>query len=307
MKATPHIFTLTGNLLAERTLQIATWTIGGTQRAVSETFQVGGKGINVSKMLNRLKAPNTALFFSGGSNGAECESWLRARAVPFHAFKTTTATRRGIVVRAPAQLETTFLGPDDAPDEGALRACAEFLNRQSDSQVLAICGSLPGWTSPDYAPVRDAIHHWAQRGFLVVDTYGPPLLALANESPALVKINRSELASLFGDAEATASCGELLGKVRKRFSARAWVVTDGPAPVWFGDEDGASKSFIPPTRPEVSATGSGDVMLACILHARFRRGISWDDAVGWSLPFASANAAHAGVAEFPWPDASLLD
>ena len=52
---------------------------------------------------------------------------------------------------------------------------------------------------------------------------------------------------------------------------------------------------------QVSATGSGDVMLACILHARFHRGLSWRDAVIAALPYAAANAAHPGVAEFPEP------
>ena len=69
---TPRIFTLTGNLLAERTLEFETWSAGRTQRATRESFQVGGKGINVSKMLNRHRVANTALCFTGGAPGAEC-------------------------------------------------------------------------------------------------------------------------------------------------------------------------------------------------------------------------------------------
>jgi len=59
------IFTLTGNLLAERTLEFSTWAPGRTQRAQRESFQVGGKGINVAKMLSRLGTPATALCFTG--------------------------------------------------------------------------------------------------------------------------------------------------------------------------------------------------------------------------------------------------
>ncbi len=55
MKTTPaHFYTFTGNLLAERTLTFADWAPGRTQRAREESFQVGGKGINVAKMLRRL-------------------------------------------------------------------------------------------------------------------------------------------------------------------------------------------------------------------------------------------------------------
>ena len=43
MSAPPPIFTLTGNLLAERTLTFDAWSAGRTQRATAESFQVGGK------------------------------------------------------------------------------------------------------------------------------------------------------------------------------------------------------------------------------------------------------------------------
>ena len=48
MNAAPHLLTFTGNLLAERTQEFAAWTPGKTQRAERESFQVGGKGINVA-------------------------------------------------------------------------------------------------------------------------------------------------------------------------------------------------------------------------------------------------------------------
>ena len=100
MNDAPPILTLTGNLLAERTQEFATWLPGKTQRAQTESFQVGGKGINVSKMLNRLGAPNTALCFTGGAPGAECDAWLRARNFTYRAFATGAPTRTGLVVRS---------------------------------------------------------------------------------------------------------------------------------------------------------------------------------------------------------------
>ena len=72
--AAPHVFTLTGNLLAERTLEFSAWSPGRTQRARAESFQVGGKGVNVCRMLTRLGVPNTTLLFPGGAPGAECEA-----------------------------------------------------------------------------------------------------------------------------------------------------------------------------------------------------------------------------------------
>jgi 1-phosphofructokinase len=93
----------------------------------------------------------------------------------------------------------------------------------------------------------------------------------------------------------------LLRRARDRFRVRRWAVTDGAAPVTFIDEHNDPEVIPTPVVRQVSATGSGDVMLACVLHARFRLGLSWRDAVAWSLPWAAANAAHPAIAEFPNP------
>lgn len=293
--ATPHVYTLTGNLLAERTFTFDTWTAGKTQRARAESFQVGGKGINVSKMLTRLRAPNTALCFTGGAAGAECVEWLTARSVSFRAFPSSTATRVGTVVRTlaptPTSAETTFLGPDSAPDAAAVRACADFLDTQPAGQILALCGSFPGWAGSAFDPLRAAFARWLARGTLAADTYGPPLAWAAAQPLVLVKINADELRAFAPD----------LAHLPSTATAHRWVVTDGPRTVTLRDTDGTLATLTPPPVREVSATGSGDVLFACVLHALFARQLSLRDAVAQALPYAAANAAHPGVAEFPEP------
>lgn len=295
MNAAPHIFTLTGNLLAERTLDFAAWSPGRTQRARSESFQVGGKGLNVSKMLRRLDSSTTALCFTGGPAGIECETWLKARQFPFRAFATTAATRVGTVVRdlSLAQHETTFLGPDLAPDAAAIRACADFLDAQSpvSGNVLALCGSFPGWASADFDPLRAALAHWQTHSPLVADTYGPPLVWAASQPLALIKINADELRAFAPD----------LAHLPATITAHRWVVTDGRHTVTLRDFDGTLSTLTPPHVQEVSATGSGDVLFACLLHALYVEKLSLRDAVAFALPYAAANAAHAGVAEFSLP------
>ena len=288
----PPIYTVTGNLLAERTLTVPQWKPGKTHRATLETFQVGGKGINVSKMLTRLGVANTALCFTGGAPGAECEAWLRERGLAFQAFSTSVPTRAGTVVRdaSGAQAETTFLGPDVKPDAAALAAVARFLDHQPSGGVLVLCGSFPGWADETFSPVRDAIARWRQRGLVVVDTYGAPLIDLVQERVALLKINADELASL-----GVADLARLPPHVERA------VVTDGPRTVHLRDVDGTLTTFTPPPVKEISATGSGDVLLACVLEAWLRRGVSLRDAVAFAIPYAAANAAHPGIAEFPLP------
>lgn len=295
------ILTLTGNLLAEHTLEFSTWAAGQTQRAQRESFQVGGKGINVAKMLQRLGTPATALCFAGGASGVEAREWLARQPFASQVFPAVHATRRGIVVRGGPQPETTFFSPDVPPDAAAIRACAAYLDTRPSGQVLAICGSLPGWATPDFDPLRKALGRWLARGHLAADTYGPPLGWLATRPLDLIKINAAELRTLFPAAEKGASTPGLIKFATQHWPVRRWIVTDGAAPVWFLEGQGEPTSVMPPRVAEVSPTGSGDVLLAGVLQALFAGGSSLADAVALALPYAAANAAHPGVADFPLP------
>lgn len=291
MKPPPHVFTLTANLLAERTLEFPRWSPGRTQRATRESFQVGGKGINVSRMLTRLRVPNTALGFTGGAPGAECEAWLRERAVSFRGFDTGRPTRCGTVVRDAAGVhpETTFLGPDVAPSPAAIAACADFLEQQPDGMILTLCGSVPGWATDEFAPFREMLARWSRRGALVVDTYGPPLADLIQQPLRLLKINADELRSLPGGTLET-----LPSHLTRT------IITDGPRSVVVRDE-GEVTTLVPPPIKEVSATGSGDVFLACVIEAHLVRKLPLAEAAAFAIPYAAANAAHPGVADFSDP------
>jgi sugar/nucleoside kinase (ribokinase family) len=131
---------------------------------------------------------------------------------------------------------------------------------------------------------------WAARGTLVADTYGPALAWAASQPLALLKVNAAEFQTI-----GTAARGQTM------IRASRCVVTDGPRAVTAWDADGDRFEVIPPVVREVSPTGSGDVMFACLIEALFRRRKLLREAVAYALPFAAANAAHPGVAEFPNP------
>lgn len=305
MSATPHIFTLTGNLLAERTLEFTTWAPGRTQRATREIFHTRGKGVNVSNLLTRLGTPNTALLFAGGASGAESEAWLRARGIAYRAFATRAASRTGTVIWSDTQAETTFLGPDVAPDADAVRACADFLDAQAPGQILALCGSFPGWADPGFDPLRAAFTRWLQRGILVADAYGPPLHWLAAQPLALVKINRTEFDAFFPAGQRDRPLAERLTVAARQWPVRHWLITQGADSLWLADAAKAGHApleLAPPVIREVSATGSGDVFFAALLHAHYVLGRALPDAARYAIPFAAANAAHPGVADFDLPD-----
>lgn len=170
--------------------------------------------------------------------------------------------------------------------------CAAFLDAQTAGGILLLCGSVPGWATPALEPLRASLRRWSEKGILIVDTYGPPLFDLTQLPLALLKINADELQSL----------GLSKPEALPRMIQHA-IITDGPRPVRVRDRDGTVSEFTPPIVREISATGSGDVLLAGVVEAMFVRKLPLASAVAWAMPYASANAAHAGIAEFPWPSA----
>ncbi|HEY9154847.1 MAG TPA: PfkB family carbohydrate kinase, partial [Opitutaceae bacterium] len=205
-----------------------------------------------------------------------------------------------------AKRETTFLGPDRIVDAEALRACAHALahertHARANTHAhprLALCGSFPGWSTDAAIQLREELAEWAKLGALDVDTYGPPLQWALEQPIALIKINRDEFAALFDNDQHLRSTESLLAVARQRWPVKAWVITDGPNEVFFSSANREIGRVLPPRVKEVSATGSGDVVFACLLHALHTQRKPLAEAVAFALPYGAANAAHSGVAEF---------
>lgn len=294
------ILTLTTNLLAETTMEFPAWREGKTQRACAESFQVGGKGINVTRMLSRLNAPSTALCFPGGEIGRQCERWLRENRIPFQAFPTPLDTRIGTVVRTPDEPETTFLGLDCAIDPASVRACCDYLSAQPSGTRLVISGSIQSWNTPLWDPLREELRVWMGHQTLMVDTYGPPLRWMAETGPALIKLNRVEFSTLVGDIELTPEDVPVqLERVADLYPVDRWVVSDGGQPIWFVERGSRPDTITPPSIREVSPTGSGDLLFAGILDGLLNRGFSFRRSIGIGCHLATASAARPGIADFP--------
>ncbi|RKX35200.1 MAG: hypothetical protein DRP71_04450 [Verrucomicrobia bacterium] len=294
------ILTLTTNLLAETTLEYPTWKKGRTHRATNQSFQVGGKGINVVKMLARLNAPGTALCFPGGNSGRHCEQWLGDNGIDFQPFPTPEETRTGTVVRVPGEPETTFLGLDCVIDPESVNACCDALAAQPPGTRLALCGIIQNWAHPVWDRLREELRVWNGHQMLAADTYGPPLRWMAELGASMIKLNRVEFSTLLGEEElAPAELPEALQTAMESYAVNQWVVSDGGADIWYIERGSDPRSITPPKINEVSPTGSGDVLFAGILDGVLNQNFSLTRAIELGARLASASAARPGIADFP--------
>lgn len=295
----PKVIAFTANLLAETTYDFSAWTLGKTARAEGESFQVGGKGINVSKMLNRLGAENLSLCFPGGEFGPMCERWLADVGIETLAFHEGCVTRSGSIIRVAGQGETTFLGLDSVVSEVAIQEAVAELDALEEPFVFAVCGSVQGWADTRWDVLREWVRSRGEHVSLVIDNYGASLPWFADQKPDLVKFNRDELELLFSEGERSQSTPELLKKAHVRYACDRWVVTNGEKAIWVLDGEDEPVAFEPAQVDCVSATGCGDIVFATVIDCLYNRsGFTLLEAAKLAADYASRSAAMAGIAEF---------
>lgn len=293
------IITLTGNLVAETTYYVDDWGPGKTSRATKERFQVGGKGINVSKMLVRLSAETTAVCFPGGSFGPSCLGSLESESIPFQAFTTDCVTRSGSIIRSPESEEISILGLDCQVSQLAMQECVEYLSGLKTPYILAICGVFPNWESESWNPLRSWLPQRDRSVSLAVDTYGPGLQWFVEQSPALVKINRDELEMFFDHDVSEISTDSLLDQIEPIYNCPQWIITDGENPIWNKAKSEPCISVQPRSAKCVSPIGCGDVFFATLLDGIANRPeTNIIDIIHLAAEYASRNAESHGIADF---------
>ena len=70
------LYTLTLNPSIDYVMKVEDINFGATNYSNEEYMLPGGKGINVTRILNQLKIPNIALGFIGGYTGTFIEEWM---------------------------------------------------------------------------------------------------------------------------------------------------------------------------------------------------------------------------------------
>jgi fructose-1-phosphate kinase PfkB-like protein len=293
------VITLTGNLLAEWTFDIGELCHGKTHRSEKMSFQVGGKGINVSRILERLGIESEAVSFAGGAMGDLCSKWLDKRNERHRFFPLDEGARPGVVIRESdnESSETTFLGKDLPVSRESWQAACAYISRECP-KWLAITGSIPGWQS-DWIDDLGTVLTQDSNIRVCADTYGPALADLIRLPLNLVKINRVELSKLVPASEES-SLTDVLKLLRQTSPVQNWIITDGPRKLVAELAGEDIYEITPASIKEVSPTGSGDTFLAALLDG-WIRDLDCEQMLAHATACATANAARPGLGDFPIP------
>lgn len=191
------IYTITMNPSLDYVVGVEQFREGVVNRTEREALMPGGKGINVSVMLQRLGYRATALGFLAGFTGEEILRSLRENAIP-EAFLFTESGLSRINVKLKSQKETEINGRGPLIDrEDMERFLVQMEKLVYMGDTIVISGSLPhGLNVSAYMDIiRLAKRKNAE---IVADVAGSLLEAVLPYQPFLVKPNHHELGALFG-------------------------------------------------------------------------------------------------------------
>ncbi|MBR2563439.1 MAG: 1-phosphofructokinase [Paenibacillus sp.] len=210
------IYTITLNPSIDYIVEVDDLKLGGLNRMNRDLKLPGGKGINVSRILNQLGAANTAIGFLGGFTGRFINDKLLEETIQTDFVHIADDTRINIKLKHGDETEINGLGPAIRAEEAE-----ELLNKLSSLQegdIVILSGSVPPSLGSDF--YNRLIHVCKQtKSEFVIDTTGPALMEALVHQPLLVKPNHHELAELFGVTIETRE--ELVSYGRKLLEAGA--------------------------------------------------------------------------------------
>ena len=287
------IYTLTLNPSIDYVVRLDAFVSGITNRAMSEEYFIGGKGINVSYILAQLNIKSTALGFTAGFTGEEIEKGLSDMGICSDFIRLKNGISRiNIKIKADMESEINGQGPHIGCDDFQQLLIKTDKVVKGDTIVLA--GSIPNTVSEDaYERILKHIEWRDVR--IVVDATNKLLLNCLSFKPFLIKPNRQELCEIFGREISDEREMERCAKELMKQGARNVIVSLGEEGAILFAEDGKTYRSGVVKEKVLNTVGSGDSMVAGFI-AGFEQTGDYGYALTLGAACGNATAFSPGLA-----------
>lgn len=254
------IYTVTLNPAIDYVIHTESIKTGNVNRTDSETYFIGGKGINVSMVLAQLGVESVALGYIAGFTGEAIEDGLRRKGIKTDFIKLKNGfTRINVKIKANEETEINGQGPKICEDE--LSELFGKFDMMNENDTLVLAGSIP--KSLDSHIYEKILAYCNNKGVrTVVDASGKLLINTLVYKPYLIKPNNYELEEIFGvKIENHYDIKNHALKLREMGARNVLVSLAGDGAVLFAENDeiytcGACKGVVK------NSVGAGDSMVA---------------------------------------------
>lgn len=254
------IYTVTFNPSLDYIVDVKDFKTGVVNRTTGETIFPGGKGINVSMVLQNLGHQNTALGFTAGFTGQEIERLLEEKGVVTDFISVEEGVSR-INVKLRSNEESEINGQGPKISEKNIKQLYEKLDKLTEGDVLVLAGSIP-----DVMPssmYMDIMKYLSGKNIkIAVDATRDLLTNVLPYGPFLIKPNNHELGEIFGvELKDQDEVIEYAKKLQEKGARNVLVSMAGDGAVLV-TEDGQQFKAQAPKGELKNSVGAGDSMVA---------------------------------------------
>ena len=288
------IYTVTLNPSIDYIIETDKFKIGEVNRANKEELYPGGKGINVSLMLNELQVENTALGFLGGFIGEYIENTLASNGVNTEFIKLENGFST-INLKLNNEVETEINGKGPHLSEDNLQLLYKKIEKLKDEDILVLCGSIP--KSLSNTLYQDIISMVAKKNVkVIVDATSNLLLKTLKYNPFLIKPNIHELEEIFDTKIDCIDSTIFYATKLKDMGAENVLISMGKDGALLFDSKGKIYLSNAPYGDVVNTVGSGDSMVAGFISG-YLKTKDYKEALKLGASCGSATAFSSGIGE----------
>lgn len=291
------ITTVTLNASVDKAYLMEKEIVGGTVMRVQKCRNsAGGKGLNVSRVIDLCGSNVKATGLVGGYNGKYLEQLLEEDGIAHEFGHVAGETRSCINILDPKFSSTEFLEPGCTVTPEELDAFLEaFPSIIADSDVVTMSGSIPAGVPKDIYKTLTLIAK-KERKTVLLDTSGEVLREGLAAKPDLIKPNKDELQDLFGREVSSLEDVLECAKELRETGIEYVVVSMGGDGSLLLCEEGVFRAVTPEIEV-VNTVGCGDSMIGGFAVA-FEQGKSPAEALRYASAVATANALSPNTGNF---------
>lgn len=287
------IYTVTFNPSLDYIVTVDNLKLGEVNRTSREIMNPGGKGINVSLVLQNLGYDSTALGFQAGFTGKEIVRLMEEQKIHADFIEVKNGMSRiNVKVKSNEESEINGMGPGiDSADIDTLYTQLDGLQ---DGDILVLAGSIPS-VMPEtmYSDIME--HLSGKKLHIVVDATKDLLMNVLQYHPFLIKPNNHELGEIYGVILRTRE--EVIPYARKMQEAGArnvLISMAGEGAVLLAENGQVFQSEAPKGTVQ-NSVGAGDSMVAGFI-AGYLAGGDYEQAFYTGVCTGSASAFSEGMA-----------
>lgn len=281
------------NTTIDKTHLVENYALNKVFRPLTTIKVGGGKGVNVARVLNKLKISNMVLGFLGGVNEKFILQSFKLEKINFISVPIKGESRDITLIIDPQRRTETVVNENGPMIQKAeltlfLKKFNQLIKRVN---YLALCGSMPLGVPEDFYGQLIKIAKENQV-FTILDTSGLALTRSLDFKPDLIKPNIEEMKLIFRNHHYF-----LINEIKQLYQQgiKNIIVTLGKKGCigYYGQNYYRIK---PPKLKKLSTIGSGDAFTAGLIYS-FIKENRFYEALIFATACAAANTMKIGAGE----------